>query len=367
MDVKNAFLNGDLYEEVYMTPPPDVAHQLGEVCRLRKALYGLKQAPHAWFEKFSTVITSLGFICSHHDFALFVKCTSACRILLSLNVDDMIITRNDSDGIKSLKSELSRCFAMKDLGMLLYFLGIEVSYSPKGYLLSQSKYIADLFDRARLTDNRIVDTPLEPNARYFLLDEIPLSDFSLYRTIVGSLVYLIVTRPNITHVVHVVSQFVTAPTTVHWAAVLRILRYLRGTQFQSLLFPSTSSLDLHAYSDADWADDLTDRKSTTGFCTFLGDSLISWKNMGIYLHHPTPLYCDNQSAIQIARNSVFHERTKHIDIDCHVTHHHLQRRSITLPLVSSSPQIADMFIKTHSTSRFCFLSDKLSMLIAVAS
>lgn len=401
MDVKNAFLNGDLHEEVYMTPPPGVQHQPGQVCRLRKALYGLKQAPRAWFEKFSTVITSLGFHHSDHDSALFVKCTNAGRILLSLYVDDMIITGDDSDGIAYLKSELARCFAMKDLGTLRYFLGIEVACSPKGYLLSQSKYISELFERARLTDNRVVDTPIETNARYSPSDGQPLTDPSLYRTVVGSLVYLTVTRPDIAHAVHVVSQFVTAPTTVHWAAVLRILRYLRGTQFQSLLFPSTSSLELRAFSDADWAGDPTDRKSTTGFCVFLGDSLISWKSkkqavvsrssteaeyramasttceivwlrwlladMGISLDQPTPLYCDNQSAIQIARNSVFHERTKHIEIDCHITRHHLQLGTITLPFVTSSLQIADMFTKAHSASRFRFLSDKLSMLLAVAS
>ncbi|PHT26472.1 hypothetical protein CQW23_33919 [Capsicum baccatum] len=289
---------------------------------------------------------------------------------------------------------------MKDLGLLRYFLGIEVAQSKKGYLLSQTKYISDLFTRARLSDNRTVDTPLETNARYSPSDGVPLSDPSLYRTIVGSLVYLTVTRPDIAHAVHVVSQFVTAPTSVHWGAVLRILRYLRGTQFQNLLFPSTSSLELRAYSDADWDGDRNDRKSTTGFCVFLGDSLISWKSkkqdvvsrssteaeyramavttceiiwlrwlladMGVHISMPTPLHCDNKSAVQIAKNSVFHERTKHIEIDCHFTRHHLQLGTISLPFVPSSLQIADLFTKAQSASRFRFLCDKLSMLIAVA-
>ncbi|XP_047331419.1 uncharacterized mitochondrial protein AtMg00810-like [Impatiens glandulifera] len=401
MDVKNAFLNGDLQEEVFMVPPPRVPHKPGEVCKLRKALYGLKQAPRALFDKFSFVITSIGFHRSHHDSALFIKCTDRGRILLSLYVDDMIITGDDIDGIGLLKSELARSFAMKDLGMLRYFLGIEVASSPKGYILSQSKYIGDIFDRARLTENKIVDTPIETNARYSLTDGSPLPDPALYRTIVGSLVYLTITRPDIAHAVHIVSQFVTAPNTVHWSVVLRILRYLRGTQFQSLLLSSSSSLDLRAFSDDDWAGDPSDQKSTTGFCIFLGDSLILWKikkqdvisrssteaeyrvmasttcetvwlrwllaDMGVFLHEPSPLFCDNKSAIQIARNSVFHERTKHIEIDCHVVRHHFAIDTITLPFVSSSVQIADLFTKALSSSRFRFFVTKLSMLIVAAS
>ncbi|XP_035829962.1 uncharacterized mitochondrial protein AtMg00240-like [Helianthus annuus] len=150
-----------------------------------------------------------------------------------------------------------------------------VAQSPKGYLLSLTKYISDLFQRARLSDNRTIDTPVETNARYSPTDGVPLSDQSLYPTIVGNLVYLPVTRPDIAHAVHVVSQFVTTLTSVHLGAVLRILRYLRGTRFHSLLFPSTSSLELRAYNDADWDSDPNDRKSTTGFCVFLGDSSIS--------------------------------------------------------------------------------------------
>jgi hypothetical protein len=215
------------------------------------------------------------------------------------------------------------------------------------------------------------------------------------------LVYLTITRPDIAYVVHVVSQFVASPTTVHLAVVLRILRYIRGTVFQSLLLSSTSFLELRAYSDADYDSDPTYHKSVTSFRIFLGDSLISWKSkkqsivsqssteaeyrdmasttkeivwlrwlladMGVFLSHPTPMYCDNQSSIQIAHNSVFHEQTKHIEIDCHLTRHHLKHDTITLPYVSSSLQIADFFTKSQSISRFRFLVGKLSMLVAAAS
>jgi hypothetical protein len=310
-----------------MEPPPGISHDFRYVCKLNKALYGLKQAPRAWFEKFCIVISSLGFVSSSHDSAFFIKCTDAGRIILSLYVDDMIITGDDIDGISVLKTELARRFEMKDLGYFRYFLGMEVVYSPRGYLLSQSKYVADILEQARLTDNKTVDTPIEVNARYSSSDGLPLIDPTLYRTIGRSLIYLTITRPNIAYVVHVVSQFVASPTTVHWATVLRILQYLRGTVFQSLLLSSTSFLELCAYSDADHDSDPIDRKSVTGFCIFLGDSLISWKSkkqyivsqssteaeycamtsttkeivwlrwlladMGVFFSHPTPMCCDN--------------------------------------------------------------------------
>ena len=152
---------------------------------------------------------------------------------------------------------------------------MERIFVSRGYLLSQFKYVADVLERARLTDNKTVDTLIEVNARYSSSDSLFLTDPTLYRTIVGSLVYVTITRLDIAYVIHVVSQFVTFSTTVHWAVILYILRYLRGTVFHSLLLSSTSFLELRAYSDADHDSDPTYRKSVIGFCIFLGDSLIS--------------------------------------------------------------------------------------------
>ena len=127
----------------------------------------------------------------------------------------MIITGDNVDGNSVLKVELTKPFEMKDLGPLRYFLGIEVAYSPRGYLLSQSKYVANILKQARLTDNKTVDTPIEVNAKYYSSNGVPLTDPTLYRTIVESLVDLTITRPDIAYVVHVVSQFVTSPTIIH--------------------------------------------------------------------------------------------------------------------------------------------------------
>ncbi|XP_026396067.1 uncharacterized protein LOC113290699 [Papaver somniferum] len=315
----------------------------------------------------------------------------------------MIITGDDLNGIVRLKEKLHQQFEMKDLGQLRYFLGIKVASSPKGYLLSQSKYVSDILKKARIFDTDPVDTPLEMNARYTNTDGVFLDDPTLYRIIVGSLVYLTITRPDIAYTVHIVSKFISSPTTVHWEAAMCILRYLQGTQYQSLLFPSSSSssFTLGGFSDAGWAGDHSDRKSTTGYCIFLGDSLISWRSkkqstparssseseyramadataeiiwlcwliedMGVAIYDPTPLYCNNTSAIHISHNSVYHERTKHIEVDCHFIRRHLVHGTVTFPWKPSKMQIADFFTKSPSTPRFRFLLDKLSMINAVQS
>ena len=167
---------------------------------------------------------------------------------------------------------------MKDLGPLNYFLGLEVSSSAYGYYLTQAKYTFDLIAQANITDSKIVDTPIEHNCRLNSHDGESLSNATLYRQLVGSLIYLTITRPDISYTVHVVSQFMAAPRSPHYAAVLGILRYLKDTIFDGLHFFSHSSLTLQVYSDADWAGNPTDRRSAIRYCFLLGDSLIYWRS-----------------------------------------------------------------------------------------
>uniref|UniRef100_A0A2N9EY92 Reverse transcriptase Ty1/copia-type domain-containing protein n=1 Tax=Fagus sylvatica TaxID=28930 RepID=A0A2N9EY92_FAGSY len=275
------------YEETFAlvarlsSNPPSFSQPPGfspKVCRLRRALYGLKQAPRAWFAKFSSTISQHGFSASSYDSALFFRRSDHGITLLLLYVDDMIITSDDVQGIQNLKHFLGQHFEMKDLGPLGYFLGLEVSSSSDGYYLTQAKYTSDLISRAGITDSKIVDTPIEYNNRLNTHDGEPLPDATLYRQLVGSLVYLTVTRPDIFYAVHIVSQFMAAPRSLYYAAVLRILRYLKDTLFHGLHLSSQLSLTFQAYSDADWAGDLTNRRSTIGYCFLLGNSLISWRS-----------------------------------------------------------------------------------------
>uniref|UniRef100_A0A2N9G329 Uncharacterized protein n=1 Tax=Fagus sylvatica TaxID=28930 RepID=A0A2N9G329_FAGSY len=395
MDVKNSFLNGDLLEEVYMQPPPGYPDSQNQVCCLRRALYGLKQAPRAWFAKFSSMVAQQGFTPSSYDSALFIRHTSTGITLVLLYVDDMIITGDDTAGIHDLQKFLSQQFEMKDLGTLNYFLGLEVTSSSDGYYLSQAKYASDLLTKAGLTDSKTVSTPLELNVKLNTTDGEPLSDATLYRQLVGSLIYLTVTRPDLAYVVHLVSQFMSAPRSTHYAAVLRILLYIKGTLFHGLHFSAQSSLELRAYADADWASDPTDCRSTTCYCFLLGSFLISWRrkkqsvvarssteaeyraladatsellwlrwllaDMGAPQTTSTPIHCDNRSAIHIAHNDVFHERTKHIEIDCHFIRHHLQQSALHLLSVPSEDQLADVFTKSHPPGRLRNLVSKLKM------
>ncbi|KAA0057298.1 putative mitochondrial protein [Cucumis melo var. makuwa] len=322
MDVKNAFLNGTISEEVYMTPPPDTTPPPQKVCLLRRALYGLKQAPG-----------------------------------------------DDPQAISDLQRYLGQHFEMKDLGNLNYFLSLEISSSTSSYYLSQAKYASDLINRSGITDSTTSSTPLDPNVRLTPFDGVPFENPTLYRQLVGSLIYLTVTRPDIAHVVHIVSQFMVAPRTIHFTAVLRILRYIKGTLGHGLQFSSQSSLVLSGFSDADWAGDPTDRRSTTGYCFYLELLWLRWflTDMGAPQTSPTILHCDNRSAIQIAHNDVFHERTKHIENDCHFVRHHLQSNTLHLKSISTTDQPADIFTKALHSPRFTQLIHKLKVVSTLPS
>ena len=229
-----------------MQPPPSLSVDSNKVCHLWRALYGLKQALRAWFAKFSFTISHLSYMASHYDFILFLCHTGKDTVLLLLYVDDMIIIGDDLSGIQELKDFLSQQFEMKDLRHLSYFLGLEITHSTDGLYITQAKYAFELLSWAGLTDSKTVNTQVELNAHLTPLGGKPLSNPFLYRRLVGNLVYFTVTRPNISYTVHQVSQYLFAPRSTHYAAILRILRYLKGALFHGLFYSTQSTLILRA-------------------------------------------------------------------------------------------------------------------------
>ncbi|RVW31814.1 Retrovirus-related Pol polyprotein from transposon TNT 1-94 [Vitis vinifera] len=235
LDVNNAFLHGDLHEEIYMSPPPGLRRQ-GEnlVCHLHKSLYGLKQASRQWFAKFSTAIQAAGFVQSKADYSLFTCRKGKSFTALLIYVDDILITGNDVNVIVALKQFLHSHFRIKDLGDLKYFLGIEVSRSKKGISISQRKYTSEILKDGGFLGAKPVNFPMEQNTKLSDSGEL-LKDPSQYRRLVGRLIYLTITRPDITYSVHVLSRFMHAPRRPHMEAALRVLRYLKNSPGQDPL------------------------------------------------------------------------------------------------------------------------------------
>ncbi|CAL9023794.1 unnamed protein product, partial [Prunus brigantina] len=251
LDVKNAFLHGDLDEE----------------------------APRAWNAKFTGYLPSLGFKMSHSDPSLFVKISDSAIVVLLLYVDDIILTGSNSHVIQEVITDLSSMFDLKDLGPLTFFLGLQISSKSNGDLfISQQKYAKDLLVKAGMESCRPCPTPSKPHTQVLPTDGEPLKEPSVYRSIVGALQYLTFTRPDLAYSVNTVCQFMHNPTEVHFQLVKRILRYIQGTLHYGLTYSSSVPVSVSAYSDADWAGDITTRRSTTGFVVFLGSNPISWQS-----------------------------------------------------------------------------------------
>ncbi|GJU86270.1 ribonuclease H-like domain-containing protein [Tanacetum coccineum] len=319
LDVKNAFLNGDLSETVYMHQPPGFVDSRypNHVCLLQRSLYGLKQAPRAWFQRFAGYATRAGFSPSRCDSSLFIYTQGSQVAYLLIYVDDIILTASSPVLLQQIVDSLHKEFDMTDLGALNYFLGISVVRHPTGLFLSQKKYARQLLERAHMVNCNPSRTPIDTDSKLGP-DGVPVQDPTLYRSLAGGLQYLTFTRPDLSYAV------------------------------QQLYASATTSLV--GYTDADWAGCPSTRMSTSGYCVFLGDNLLSWsakrqhtisrssaeaeyrgvsnvaetawiRNLLRELHSPlltaTLVYCDNVSAVYMSANPVQHQRTKHIEIDIH--------------------------------------------------
>lgn len=310
---------------------------------------------------------------------MFTKYTNTCFTAILVYVDGLIITGNNPNEIAAIKTFLDSKFRIKDLGYLKYFLGVEIARSKEGIHLCQRKYALELLSDCGLLAAKPASTPMNKNTKLSKDQGTPLTDPESYRRLIGKLIYLTTTRPDLSYSVQQLSQFMSQPTSTHYDAAIHVLKYIKNAPALGLSFPSTSPLHLKAFSDSDWATCQDTRRSVTGFYIFLGHSLISWKSKkqqtvsrssieaeyralaattcelqwltyllnDLHLPYiqPSLLYCDSSSARHIAANSFFHERTKHVELDYHFVREKLQHKLFQLLPVPSSNQLADCFTK----------------------
>lgn len=398
LDIKNAFLNGNLEEEVFMSPPPGFEKVFGQnkVCRLKKSLYGLKQSPRAWFERFGRAVKSYGYNQSQADHTMFYKHSESGKIsILIVYVDDIILTGDDPKELADLREKMARDFEIKDLGVLKYFLGMEFARSKEGIFVNQRKYILDLLKETGFLGCKAAETPIEVNLKLNPAKAEDVIDREKFQRLVGKLIYLSHTRPDIAFAVSMVSQFMHSPGQEHFDAAYRILRYLKGTPGKGLMFRKRDNLQIEVYTDADWAGSSTDRRSTSGYCTFIGGNLVTWRSkkqsvvarssaeaefrslahgiceaiwikrlfsdLKIPVSLPIKIYCDNKAAISIAHNPVLHDRTKHIEVDKHFIKEKIESGVICVPYVPTAQQIADILTKGLHKGHFELLVSKLAM------
>lgn len=400
LDVKNAFLHGDLTETVYMRQPPgfEDAARPDHVCLLHKAIYGLKQAPRAWFGKFSAFLLNFGFKCSVKDPSLFIYHQGGTTIFLLLYVDDMVLTGNDTSVMKKLLQYLSSEFRMKDMGPLSYFLGIQVRYTPTGLFLNQEKYASELLQTAGMLDCAPMPTPLP-----LQLDRVPhqdelFTDPTYFRSLAGKLQYLTLTRPDLQFAVNLVCQRMHKPTLADFNMLKRVLRYIKGTHTMGLHFYSDSNTSLKYFCDSDWAGCTETRRSTGGFCTILGYNLISWsatkhdsvsrssteaeyrclsdtaaelswitdvlKELGFPVTKPAEANCDNLSAVHLTAHPVLHKKSKHFATHYHYAHEQLAKGTLVVRHVPASSQLADIFTKSLPQAAFYSLRSKPGVVLS---
>ncbi|KAF2313249.1 hypothetical protein GH714_009975 [Hevea brasiliensis] len=328
------------------------------------------------------------------DPSLFVMHTSTGVLVLLIYVDDMLLTGSSMALVQNFLQVLSKEFSMKDLGPLHHFLGIQIQSTDSGLQLNQTRYAYSILERAQMVDCQPMPTPLVQR-HDAVTDPTPVADPTFFRGLVGSLQYLTLTRPDLSYSVNYISQFMHSPTLSHLKYVRRILRYLKGTIHFGLFFKKDTSLVLSAFSDADWAGCPTTRRSTTGYCTFLGCNIISWcakkqhtvarssteaeyrsmahtaaeltwlgyllQDLQIYPKQPPILYGDNLSALHLTVNPVLHSRSKHVALDYHYVRERVAQGVLITRYIPSAYQIADIFTKSMTKARLAQFRRKLCL------
>ncbi|GJR15962.1 putative RNA-directed DNA polymerase [Tanacetum coccineum] len=396
MDVKSAFLYGKIDEEVYVSEPPGFVDPKypKKVYKVVKALYGLHQAPRAWYATLSTFLLKNRYRRGTIDYTLFIKKDKHDIILVQVYVDDIIFGSTNKSWCDKFEALMKSRFQMSSMGEL-FFLGLQVKQKEDGIFISQDKYVAEILKKFDFVSVKTASTPIETQKPLVKDEEASDVDVHLYRSMIGSLMYLTASRPAIMFAVYAYSRFLVTPKTSHLNAVKRIFRYLKGKPKLGLWYLRMSSFDLEAYTDSDYAGANLDRKSTTGGYQFLGRRLISWQckkqtivatstteveyvaaanccGQVLWIQYQildygfnfmnTKIYIDNKSTICIVKNPVYHSKTKHIAIRHHFIRDAYEKKLIQVLKIHTHDNVADLLTKAFDVSRFQFLVVTIGMI-----
>ncbi|GJX99883.1 putative ribonuclease H-like domain-containing protein [Tanacetum coccineum] len=365
MDVKTAFLNGPLKEEVYVSQPegfidPEFPNH---VYRLKKALYGLKQAPRAWYDKLSSFLIEHGFNKGIIDPTLFTRRHGGDILLVQVYVDDIIFGSTNPDFSKRFANLMKNNFEMSMMGELKFFLGLQVHQSPRGIFISQSQYAIELLKKHGLDECVSMSTPMATERLDADLQGTP-TDQTTYRRMIGGLMYLTASRPDIAFATFVCVHYQARPTVKHLKEVKQIFRHLRQSYNMGLWYPKDSGFELIVYSYADHAgckDDLEAEYVSLSACC----AQVIWMRTQLldygFKYNRIPMYCDSKSAIAISCNPVQHSKTKHIDIRYHFIKEHVERGTVEIYFVGTEYQLADLFTKALPKERFEYLVHRIGM------
>lgn len=400
-DIATAFLNGDIVEDLYLTPPEGLDVAEGYTCKLKKSLYGLKQSPRCWNTKFAEMLKIFDMKQTLSDPCVYVT-TEPDLIYLAIYVDDGLVFAKNQKIIDRLFGYLTKHFEVRTVNSSC-FIGVEIcdrrSFNSSIYL-NQRGYIERILERFNMSDCRAVSTPMETghslNKPEVLKGE-SITDVP-YAEAIGSLMYCaLATRPDLAQTLSILSKYNSCPREQHWQAVKRVFRYLKGTLDFGLVYRKVNELKLICYTDADWAGDHDNRRSISGMVSFLSTGPISYKSqqqpvvalstteseyiaaavavkeliwlqrfiseLKVPIQSGATLKCDNQSAIKLIRNPEFHQRTKHIDIRYHFIRERYLDRCFELEYVDTLLQKADIFTKPLSTDKFQDLREMIGCII----
>ena len=406
MDVKTAFLNGELDYDIYMSQPEGFVNEdkPNYVCKLKRSIYGLKQSARCWNTILDEYLKSVGYRKSDADECIYVKSVRnddghISFVILGVYVDDLIPVSNDIDMLNSEKEALCQRFKMDDRGEAHYLLGMLIKRDRRAKTLSisQQSYTEKVLKRFGMESCKPIATPLEPGKKFHELSSDDKSfDTQIYQQAIGCLTYMsVTTRPDIAAAVGILSQYMKQPSKEHWMGVKRVLRYLKGTENYGIIYSSNKEKDLIGYCDSDWAGDIDTLKSTSGYVFQLGNSAISWSSrkqtsvarsstkaeyvalstatqeaiwlrrlmgdLGKRMDTPIIVYEDNQGAIELTKNAKYHSRTKHIDISHHFVRERVISKEILVKYCRTDEMVADILTQGLAKSSF----QKLRKLLGV--